>query len=166
MRAPRKHARLYSQVRLCVCVARAPPVRPCAGCRTSASSLGGCAGTATSLLTVGLETLNPALSVTPWVCLGVCSGFRLKLKLRRSLSCGALPHLFCVRVCVRVCVCPEESRRLLFSCLWSLYSEEPADAVERKANQWIQVRASGNHIQPASVSLISTALISIKSSSI
>ncbi|XP_067087465.1 Fanconi anemia group C protein [Osmerus mordax] len=32
----------------------------------------------------------------------------------------------------------DESRRLLFSCLWSLYSEEPADAVERKANQWIQ----------------------------
>nr|XP_020502116.1 Fanconi anemia group C protein [Labrus bergylta] len=29
-------------------------------------------------------------------------------------------------------------RKLLFQCLWSLYSEHPGNAVERKANQWIQ----------------------------
>ncbi|XP_037634921.1 Fanconi anemia group C protein isoform X3 [Sebastes umbrosus] len=29
-------------------------------------------------------------------------------------------------------------RRLLFQCLWRLYSEHPGNAVERKANQWIQ----------------------------
>ncbi|KAJ7993968.1 hypothetical protein DPEC_G00261070 [Dallia pectoralis] len=31
-----------------------------------------------------------------------------------------------------------ENRPLLFQCLWSLYSEEPQNAVERKANQWIR----------------------------
>ncbi|KAL0979129.1 hypothetical protein UPYG_G00181120 [Umbra pygmaea] len=31
-----------------------------------------------------------------------------------------------------------ESRSLLFQCLWSLYSEEPQNAVEKKANQWIR----------------------------
>ncbi|XP_041757358.1 Fanconi anemia group C protein isoform X2 [Coregonus clupeaformis] len=31
-----------------------------------------------------------------------------------------------------------ESRSLLFQSLWSLYSEEPHNAVERKANQWIR----------------------------
>ncbi|XP_034548902.1 LOW QUALITY PROTEIN: Fanconi anemia group C protein [Notolabrus celidotus] len=30
------------------------------------------------------------------------------------------------------------SRKLLFQCLWGLYSEHPCNAVERKANQWIQ----------------------------
>uniref|UniRef100_A0A671TJ06 FA complementation group C n=1 Tax=Sparus aurata TaxID=8175 RepID=A0A671TJ06_SPAAU len=30
------------------------------------------------------------------------------------------------------------SRRLLFQCLWGLYSEHPGNAVERKANQWIR----------------------------
>ncbi|KAM3867458.1 Fanconi anemia group C protein [Diretmus argenteus] len=30
------------------------------------------------------------------------------------------------------------SRRLLFQSLWSLYSEQPSSAVERKANQWIR----------------------------
>ncbi|XP_041793135.1 Fanconi anemia group C protein [Chelmon rostratus] len=30
------------------------------------------------------------------------------------------------------------SRRLMFQCLWGLYSEHPGNAVERKANQWIQ----------------------------
>ncbi|XP_035514595.1 Fanconi anemia group C protein [Morone saxatilis] len=30
------------------------------------------------------------------------------------------------------------SRRLLFQCLWGLYSENPGNAVERKANQWIR----------------------------
>ncbi|XP_070760111.1 Fanconi anemia group C protein [Enoplosus armatus] len=30
------------------------------------------------------------------------------------------------------------SRRQLFQCLWGLYSEHPGNAVERKANQWIQ----------------------------
>ncbi|XP_031712476.1 Fanconi anemia group C protein isoform X1 [Anarrhichthys ocellatus] len=29
-------------------------------------------------------------------------------------------------------------RRLLFQCLWGLYSEHPGNAVERKANQWIR----------------------------
>ncbi|XP_054467292.1 Fanconi anemia group C protein [Anoplopoma fimbria] len=29
-------------------------------------------------------------------------------------------------------------RRLLFQCLWGLYSENPGNAVERKANQWIR----------------------------
>lgn len=32
-----------------------------------------------------------------------------------------------------------ECRSLLFQCLWSLYSEEPNTAVERKANEWIRV---------------------------
>ncbi|CDQ83712.1 unnamed protein product [Oncorhynchus mykiss] len=32
-----------------------------------------------------------------------------------------------------------ESRSLLLQSLWSLYSEEPHNAVERKANQWIRV---------------------------
>ncbi|XP_070689501.1 Fanconi anemia group C protein [Pempheris klunzingeri] len=30
------------------------------------------------------------------------------------------------------------SRRLLFQCLWGLFSEHPGSAVERKANQWIR----------------------------
>ncbi|XP_044051848.1 Fanconi anemia group C protein isoform X1 [Siniperca chuatsi] len=30
------------------------------------------------------------------------------------------------------------SRRLLFQCLWGLYSEHPGNAVERKANHWIR----------------------------
>ncbi|KAM3610924.1 uncharacterized protein V6R79_010600 [Siganus canaliculatus] len=30
------------------------------------------------------------------------------------------------------------SRKLLFQCLWGLYSEHPSNAVERKAKQWIQ----------------------------
>ncbi|KAG8011932.1 Fanconi anemia group C protein-like protein, partial [Nibea albiflora] len=30
------------------------------------------------------------------------------------------------------------SRRLLFQCLWGLYTEHPCNAVERKANQWIR----------------------------
>ncbi|CAN9513089.1 unnamed protein product [Ophioblennius macclurei] len=30
------------------------------------------------------------------------------------------------------------SRGLLLQCLWGLHSEHPSDAVERKANQWIQ----------------------------
>ncbi|TKS78545.1 Fanconi anemia group C protein [Collichthys lucidus] len=30
------------------------------------------------------------------------------------------------------------SRRLLFQCLWGLYTEHPGNAVERKANQWIR----------------------------
>uniref|UniRef100_A0A3Q3B4G3 Uncharacterized protein n=1 Tax=Kryptolebias marmoratus TaxID=37003 RepID=A0A3Q3B4G3_KRYMA len=34
----------------------------------------------------------------------------------------------------------ETSRELLLQCLWGLYSENPSDAVERKANQWIRVR--------------------------
>ncbi|KAM7017971.1 Fanconi anemia group C protein [Tautogolabrus adspersus] len=29
-------------------------------------------------------------------------------------------------------------RKLVFQCLWGLYSEHPGNAVERKANQWIQ----------------------------
>lgn len=33
----------------------------------------------------------------------------------------------------------DSSRSLLFQCLWGLFSEHPADAVERTANQWIRV---------------------------
>ncbi|XP_077376898.1 Fanconi anemia group C protein isoform X2 [Festucalex cinctus] len=32
----------------------------------------------------------------------------------------------------------DKSRSLIFQCLWELYSEHPANALERKANQWIQ----------------------------
>ncbi|XP_034451155.1 Fanconi anemia group C protein isoform X1 [Hippoglossus hippoglossus] len=32
----------------------------------------------------------------------------------------------------------DTSRGLLFQCLWGLHSENPSDAVERKANQWIR----------------------------
>ncbi|XP_075905600.1 Fanconi anemia group C protein isoform X2 [Nelusetta ayraudi] len=32
----------------------------------------------------------------------------------------------------------DSSRRLLLQCLWGLFSEHPADAVERTANQWIR----------------------------
>ncbi|XP_024909421.1 Fanconi anemia group C protein isoform X2 [Cynoglossus semilaevis] len=32
----------------------------------------------------------------------------------------------------------DTSREVLFQCLWALYSEHPSNAVERKANQWIQ----------------------------
>ncbi|XP_030593677.1 Fanconi anemia group C protein [Archocentrus centrarchus] len=32
----------------------------------------------------------------------------------------------------------DTSRGLLLGCLWGLYSEPPSNAVERKANQWIQ----------------------------
>ncbi|XP_069034314.1 Fanconi anemia group C protein [Embiotoca jacksoni] len=32
----------------------------------------------------------------------------------------------------------ESSRGLLLQCLWGLYSEDPSNAVERKANQWIR----------------------------
>ncbi|XP_019733614.1 Fanconi anemia group C protein isoform X2 [Hippocampus comes] len=32
----------------------------------------------------------------------------------------------------------DKSRALIFQCLWELYSEHPANALERKANQWIQ----------------------------
>lgn len=35
----------------------------------------------------------------------------------------------------------DSSRRLLLQCLWRLFSEQPADAVERTANQWIRVWA-------------------------
>ncbi|XP_049572641.1 Fanconi anemia group C protein isoform X1 [Syngnathus scovelli] len=31
-----------------------------------------------------------------------------------------------------------KSSGLIFQCLWALYSEQPANALERKANQWIQ----------------------------
>ncbi|XP_010874433.2 Fanconi anemia group C protein isoform X2 [Esox lucius] len=46
---------------------------------------------------------------------------------------------FLGRLCWNPCVTADaESRPLLFRCLWSLYSEEPQNAVERKANQWIR----------------------------
>ncbi|XP_077416555.1 Fanconi anemia group C protein isoform X2 [Vanacampus margaritifer] len=32
----------------------------------------------------------------------------------------------------------DKSRALIFQCLWQLHSEHPANALERKANQWIQ----------------------------
>lgn len=31
------------------------------------------------------------------------------------------------------------SRKLLLQCLWGLFSENPYNSVERKANQWIRV---------------------------
>uniref|UniRef100_UPI0037E74A3B Fanconi anemia group C protein n=1 Tax=Semicossyphus pulcher TaxID=241346 RepID=UPI0037E74A3B len=52
-----------------------------------------------------------------------------------------LPFLgqFLGRLCWNPCVTADAtSRRLLFQCLWGLYSERPGNAVERKANQWIR----------------------------
>ncbi|KAM4745627.1 Fanconi anemia group C protein isoform 2-T2 [Anableps anableps] len=46
---------------------------------------------------------------------------------------------FLGRLCWNPLVTAEgASRGLLLQCLWSLYSEYPSNAVERKANQWIQ----------------------------
>ncbi|XP_018524757.1 Fanconi anemia group C protein [Lates calcarifer] len=43
------------------------------------------------------------------------------------------------RLCWNPCVTADDtSRGLLFQCLWGLYSENPSNAVERKANQWIR----------------------------
>ncbi|XP_019958245.1 Fanconi anemia group C protein isoform X2 [Paralichthys olivaceus] len=52
-----------------------------------------------------------------------------------------LPFLgqFLGRLCWNPLVTADDtSRGLLFQCLWGLYSEDPSDAVERKANQWIR----------------------------
>ncbi|XP_040012329.1 Fanconi anemia group C protein isoform X2 [Xiphias gladius] len=52
-----------------------------------------------------------------------------------------LPFLgqFLGRLCWNPYVTADDtSRRLLFQCLWGLYSEHPSNAVERKANQWIR----------------------------
>ncbi|XP_044230385.1 Fanconi anemia group C protein [Thunnus albacares] len=52
-----------------------------------------------------------------------------------------LPFLgqFLGRLCWNPYVTADDtSRRLLFQCLWGLYSEHPRNAVERKANQWIR----------------------------
>ncbi|TMS04078.1 Fanconi anemia group C protein [Larimichthys crocea] len=52
-----------------------------------------------------------------------------------------LPFLgqFLGRLCWNPYVTAEAtSRRLLFQCLWELYTEHPGNAVERKANQWIR----------------------------
>ncbi|KAM7416045.1 hypothetical protein PAMA_018223 [Pampus argenteus] len=52
-----------------------------------------------------------------------------------------LPFLgqFLGRLCWNPYVTADDtSRRLLFQCLWGLYSEHPINGVERKANQWIQ----------------------------
>ncbi|XP_027133425.1 Fanconi anemia group C protein isoform X2 [Larimichthys crocea] len=52
-----------------------------------------------------------------------------------------LPFLgqFLGRLCWNPYVTAEAtSRRLLFQCLWGLYTEHPGNAVERKANQWIR----------------------------
>nr|XP_057925777.1 Fanconi anemia group C protein isoform X2 [Doryrhamphus excisus] len=35
----------------------------------------------------------------------------------------------------------DETRALIFQCLWGLHTEQPANALERKANQWIQMVA-------------------------
>lgn len=48
------------------------------------------------------------------------------------------------------------SRRLLFQCLWGLYSEHPGNAVERKANQWIRVWTKLFYVPP-SIFLSSTS---------
>nr|XP_020449402.1 Fanconi anemia group C protein isoform X2 [Monopterus albus] len=53
----------------------------------------------------------------------------------------SLPFLgqFLGRLCWNPYVTADDtSRRLLFQCMWGLYSEHPSNAVERKANQWIQ----------------------------
>ncbi|XP_068165657.1 Fanconi anemia group C protein isoform X2 [Antennarius striatus] len=43
------------------------------------------------------------------------------------------------RLCWNPCVTADASSRgQLFQCLWRLYSEHPGNALERKANQWIQ----------------------------
>ncbi|GAA6223156.1 Fanconi anemia group C protein [Lates japonicus] len=43
------------------------------------------------------------------------------------------------RLCWNPCVTADDtSRGLLLQCLWGLYSENPSNAVERKANQWIR----------------------------
>ncbi|XP_041642457.1 Fanconi anemia group C protein isoform X2 [Cheilinus undulatus] len=52
-----------------------------------------------------------------------------------------LPFLgqFLGRLCWNPLVTADASgRKLLFQCLWELYSELPGNAVERKANQWIR----------------------------
>ncbi|XP_071339519.1 Fanconi anemia group C protein isoform X2 [Trachinotus anak] len=52
-----------------------------------------------------------------------------------------LPFLgqFLGRLCWNPYVTADDTnRRLLFQCLWGLYSEHPSNAVERKANQWIR----------------------------
>ncbi|XP_077600438.1 Fanconi anemia group C protein-like isoform X1 [Stigmatopora nigra] len=43
------------------------------------------------------------------------------------------------RLCwIPVVTADDTSRSLVFQCLWKLYSENPANALERKANHWIQ----------------------------
>ncbi|XP_077457264.1 Fanconi anemia group C protein isoform X2 [Stigmatopora argus] len=43
------------------------------------------------------------------------------------------------RLCwIPVVTADDTSRSLIFQCLWELHSENPANALERKANQWIQ----------------------------
>ncbi|XP_026198037.1 Fanconi anemia group C protein isoform X2 [Anabas testudineus] len=56
-------------------------------------------------------------------------------------SMKRMPFLgqFLGRLCWNSCIIADDtSRRLLFQCLWGLYSEQPGNAVERKANQWIR----------------------------
>ncbi|XP_058849189.1 Fanconi anemia group C protein isoform X2 [Acipenser ruthenus] len=42
------------------------------------------------------------------------------------------------RLCWNPCVVADESQRTLLQCLWCLYSAEPQNAIELKANDWIQ----------------------------
>uniref|UniRef100_A0A8C2ZWR3 Uncharacterized protein n=1 Tax=Cyclopterus lumpus TaxID=8103 RepID=A0A8C2ZWR3_CYCLU len=57
-----------------------------------------------------------------------------------SMAIHRLPLLgqFLGRLCWNPYV-TADGERLLFQCLWGLYSELPGNAVETKANQWIRV---------------------------